>query len=224
MNSHLLWLCIFLTLTLAFANERITGGQSVSQLDGRPFSYQVLLSVQTREGEFLCGGGLITNSHILTAAHCVTFFNPNTNKSELAESIEVNYGIRAASEANPETTAQVDYYSIGDYSPTNLRDDIAVLQVDRAILETEYTSIVPFYRGQIVEGSKYRVAGWGRTNDNTTDQSLEDLQYVELSVLSDAQCETRYLDYNRTGQFCLSGGAKDTCPVCFNHCEANFLG
>lgn len=49
--------------------NRIVGG---NKADPGEFPYQVRLNIRSRRGSSLCGGVIIDQRHILTAAHCVT--------------------------------------------------------------------------------------------------------------------------------------------------------
>lgn len=49
--------------------NRIVGG---NRADPGEFPYQVRLNIRSRRGSSLCGGTIIDQRHILTAAHCVT--------------------------------------------------------------------------------------------------------------------------------------------------------
>ena len=50
-------------------NNRIVGG---NKAEPGEFPYQVRLNIRSRRGSSLCGGVIIDQRHILTAAHCMT--------------------------------------------------------------------------------------------------------------------------------------------------------
>ncbi|KAJ8977604.1 hypothetical protein NQ317_011776 [Molorchus minor] len=84
--------------------------------------------------QYACEATLISPSHLLTAAHCVTFINKN-------EEVPVNKiavylgGSKDALGADRETVAEVKVYH--SYDPLTLFNDLAILQLERNVSLTE---------------------------------------------------------------------------------------
>jgi hypothetical protein len=180
-----------------FAGKRIVGGQDA---DAREFQYQVFL----HGGGYTCGGVLIADRFVLTAAHCGDYMDmviigahTLNNKEECRETRTV--------------VRRVDYPT---YNNPTYAQDIALLELDAP---SEYTPIKLFTHQPDLEnleaaGTMLTVSGWGRLSDGGPAANV--LQKAQVPVISNAECQAKYPEETITdSMFCAAypGGGVDAC-------------
>lgn len=139
---------------------RIVGGRE-SQFGDWP--WQVLVKESAFIGLFTknkCGGVLISDRHVLTAAHC----QPGFLASLIVELGE--YDISGNSEFMPTMEKRVKRVVVHkDYKAPTFENDIAILELESNISRQPH--IVPICMpptlDEVYEGQMGIVTGWGRT-------------------------------------------------------------
>ncbi|XP_006835578.1 PREDICTED: granzyme B-like [Chrysochloris asiatica] len=174
---------------------KIIGGQEVKP-HSRPYMAYIQYSKQHKE---ICGGFLIKEDFVLTAAHCfgcfmnVTLGAHNINQTEKTQQfIPVRRAIRHPA-----------------YNDTILLNDIMLLQLEKKARLTKTVSILrlPKENSQVMPGKTCRVAGWGKRSLN--DRPSPTLYEVNLTVQKDQMCESRYPKYyNNTSEICVGDPKK----------------
>ncbi|XP_057576733.1 mast cell protease 3-like [Hippopotamus amphibius kiboko] len=175
-------------------------GKIIEGHEVKPHSrpYMAFLRYQISQKSFICGGFLVREDFVLTAAHC------------LGSSTSVTLG--AHNIHQQERTQQVILVRRAiphpDYDSKNLVNDIMLLQLTRKANLTSAVSPIrlPWRREPVKPGMVCSVAGWGRLGVN--DPVAEKLQEVELEVQRDEQCSSRYKDYNNNTQICAGDPRK----------------
>lgn len=166
-------------------NAKITGGTSTVISE---FPWQVYYI----SGNFRCGGTIINNKWVLTAAHCTI----NSSGGAIpASDMFVKVGAN-----NPSITIEGKTYSVTQvivheaFNDQTLLNDIALLRIKDSI---NFTNAKPIKlisnddvaEGAIVPGVMTWITGWGYTsvNPNVIPTTL---QKVQLPIVSNSQAAT----------------------------------
>nr|AYN79047.1 cocoonase 4 [Heliconius aoede] len=180
-------------------NNRIVGGYNVSIEE---FPYQVHLLI-SRDGEFFeCGGSIISNKTILTAAHCLAG----------ASSVYVRLGATSSSDEG-ETIASNKLTQHPKYSKKTYDYDIGIVTLDNPIkLDGVKTKIVRLTDKdtQVKPGQNVIVSGWGATSENG--DGSDSLLAVDVPIVSNDECRKVYRSLT-IRMFCagVPQGGKDAC-------------
>lgn len=181
---------------------RIVGGEETTI---REAPYQV--SLQT-SGHHFCGGSIIGNKWVLTAAHCAT----NSAKSYRIRSGSTLVNSGGSVHRVQQVIRHKDYKNNKNGIPVN---DIALLRIvdSDAFQFTNERKAVKLYQGAAssLVNKKALVTGWGNTNSGTPVV----LHKVSVPVISTQKCNNDYRDYGGvpSGQICAGypAGSKDAC-------------
>ncbi|XP_032121361.1 cathepsin G [Sapajus apella] len=185
----LLLLLAFLLPPGAEAGEIIGGRET------RPHSrpYMAFLQIQSPAGRSNCGGFLVREDFVLTAAHCwgssinVTLGAHNVRRRETTQQhVPVRRAIR-----HPQ------------YDPQNIRNDIMLLQLSQRIRRNRNVSPVALPRTleRLRPGTLCTVAGWGLVSQT---RRTDILREVQLRVQRDEQCLRTYGGaYDSRTQLCV---------------------
>ncbi|XP_023783872.1 prothrombin isoform X2 [Cyanistes caeruleus] len=174
---------------------RVVGGDD-AEVGSSP--WQVMLYKKSPQ-ELLCGASLISDTWILTAAHCL--FYPPWDKNLSTNDILVRIGkhVRAKYEKNKEKIALLDKIIIHPkYNwKENMDRDIALMHLKRPISFSDYIHPVCLPTKEVVQrlmlaGYKGRVTGWGNLKETwaTNPSNLPTvLQQVNLPIVDQSTCK-----------------------------------
>ncbi|KAH8380782.1 hypothetical protein KR200_010423, partial [Drosophila serrata] len=157
---------------------RITNGKNAKE---NQFPYQVGLSFSSSDGGWWCGGSIIANNWVVTAAHCTSG----------ASSATIYYG--ATVRTSPKfthTVASKDFVQHANYISLTVRNDISLIKTptvsfSSAVNKIALPAIASSYSTYV--GRTAVASGWGLTSDSAT-AVAKDLQYTDLTVISNAEC------------------------------------
>ncbi|XP_002696691.3 duodenase-1 [Bos taurus] len=194
-------LLLFLVALLFPTEEagRIIGGHKAKP-HSRP--YMAFLQFKISGEPQRCGGFLVREDFVLTAAHCLG--------SSLSTSINVTLGAHNIKER--EMTQQVipvrRPIPHPDYNDETWANDIMLLKLMRKAHVTTTVSPISLPRDwdTVNPGMMCSVAGWGRRGVNMP--STDKLQEVDLEVRSEEECKDRFQDYNASIQICAGDPSK----------------
>ncbi|XP_049540822.1 brachyurin-like [Anopheles darlingi] len=196
----------------AVPSHRIVGGQEASP---GQFPYQVALLGEFEFGIALCGGSILTNLYVLTAAHCIV-------EGPLNEPITGGIAIIGAQNHIVVELSQqrIPYEPSGIvahplYTLTNIRNDIGVVRLNSPIT---FNNLVQPVRlparsdNRQFGGLIGTVSGFGRTSD--ANPAISDvLMYTSNPVMINADCISYYnSDLIEPQNVCLSSaGGRNVC-------------
>ncbi|KAJ8668467.1 hypothetical protein QAD02_010130 [Eretmocerus hayati] len=198
--------------------DRIVGGSATAM---REYPWMVALEFRTpkEDKKMACGGSLITNQHILTAAHCIKGLSIPRGWSLVSVRLG-EWDTRTNPDCNADTCAN-QYESIPVkeaivhelYDPIAQHNDIGIIFMDRPV---EFSHDIKPICLPTNDGilPKLTVAGWGR---NETSEYSEKLLQVRVPHVSLQSCGAIYKDRNTPvkltdDQLCAGGEeSKDSC-------------
>jgi len=159
-------------------NDRIVGGTKASPAE---YPWQVTLLFR---GQHMCGGTLISDRHVVTAAHC--FQGPLADRRQWL----VGVGLTSLEHVTRNNVVRVAKVSVHERyvhePPTN---DIALLTLAQPLRinqgELVRTACLP-QKGEDFEGQTCTITGWGSMYEGGP--ATKHLQEVDLPVISNAQC------------------------------------
>ena len=176
--------------------------------------WQVKVFMHTAHGVGHCGGSLIGNDWVLTAAHCVNLTDDSHNRIAV-ERFTVRLGSSYASSGGRVVGVEQVIAHPG-YSPNGHHHDIALLKLSESVLGTKEVKPV-----QLASDNLERlfggvsdcavVTGWGRVKFDDKAGS-EELRAVGLPIVSNDQCQAVYRDVT-DAQICAGyrDGGRDSC-------------
>jgi secreted trypsin-like serine protease len=160
---------------------RIVGGQNARPYE---FPWQVSVRKKATNGHF-CGGSVINDRWILTAAHCII--------GKLAQTLTVVVGEHQRSVVQSSVRQVLNVAAVHlhpSYNTVTQQNDIGLIQVDGSILFND--NIQPVCLAEAADlyvGRKCQTSGWGSTEFSVP--SLTDiLRYVTLNITSNTYCRT----------------------------------
>lgn len=192
------------------STKRIVGGKSVTK---GTWPWQAALY---REGQFQCGGVLVSDSWLLSAGHC--FYHTRTSHWKARLGL-----LRRGSEIPTpyEETRGIAHISVHpDYVDKGFINDIALLKLDSPASFSDHIRPIclPSASDHISawEGNSCTVIGWGKLMEEG--HAFPDtLQEVQLPVISSEECRRRTLFlpiYQITDNMFCAGyekGGRDAC-------------
>lgn len=191
------------------------------------FPWMALISYNTNEGpKFKCGGSILNEKYILTAAHCITdLVSPllGVRVGEYAISTKVDCETlqnqtKRCSKYPVQNLAIEEVVVHSNFSKEVINDDIGLLRVTRMNLNVENVRPVCLPTTEDTRNAKYNycvATGWGFTE--SYGNSADILQRVELPIMNLTQCRDIYQGQSKVKithkQVCAGGkGNKDSCP------------
>lgn len=131
-------------------NTRVVGGEN-ADLGLAPYQ----ISLQGMYGDHMCGGSIIGERDIVTAAHCVYGYNP-TYLRVVTGTVEW---------ANPGAKYFVEEYWVHcNYNYPMYHNDIALIRLNDSIVWNEYTKPALLPDAPLANGSQLLLTGWGSTS------------------------------------------------------------
>ncbi len=191
--------------SLINVKPKIVGGEEVQQIYPWMASLQSLLPNGTYQ--HFCGGSLIHEKWILTAAHCVLGVNP--------EQLRVVLGTLNLNNTNNAEIKLVNNIGIhAGYNRNVFLNDIALVELATPSSATPIRLADENMQNQLVENDSLTVSGWGRLSEGGNAPNV--LNEVSVPMRTYAQCLQAYpgnLSITSRDTICagLIQGGQDSC-------------
>ncbi|XP_061096472.1 mast cell protease 1A-like isoform X2 [Conger conger] len=166
-------LCVFVALYIAQSAEEDRVG-IVGGTDAAPHSRPYMVSLQVGKSH-LCGGILVREDFVLTAAHCNGF-----------RRYRVVLGAHSLN--SRESTQQALYIKrFYPHPKYNLEaNDIMLLKLNGKAKLTKFVQVIPLMTQRLPPGKVCSTAGWGDVGDNGTLPNK--LQEVNTTIIGQKKC------------------------------------
>ncbi|XP_073491610.1 transmembrane protease serine 9-like isoform X6 [Aquarana catesbeiana] len=167
-------------------SSRIVGG--ADSLDGK-WPWQVAVIDKELNGTYLCGGSLISQEWVMTAAHCIQ------NPIQLSN-YKVYLGMYQLGVTGPHTviTNVKNIIVNSQYSSVYTPGDIALLQLASPVTYTQYIMPIclPSSTTTFPCGTECWVTGWGTRSSGGSVVLNGTLQEVMVPLIDRNTCQTMY--------------------------------
>lgn len=201
-----LLLVLFAFFAATYAAPQIVGGEDAE--DGE-FPWQVQLRSSDSTGSLFCGGSVLNEEWVITAAHCC--------HGSLPRGVHVVAGgiLRIEDDEGEEQFSDVSEIIIHeDYQNADKGNDICLLHLTTKLEMTDFVQPVtlPAQMELTPEGTDLIVTGWGTLHSG--DFRLPDkLQKVTVPCVGDTTCNENYNPrYHITdSMICAGVEGKDSC-------------
>uniref|UniRef100_A0A672YV67 Peptidase S1 domain-containing protein n=3 Tax=Sphaeramia orbicularis TaxID=375764 RepID=A0A672YV67_9TELE len=178
----LLFFCVLICVEENALGSEIIHGQTV------PDDLMLYMaSVQNDKGIHLCGGFLISEDFVVTAAHCDPKGKP----------ISVVLGTHDLNKVNETMRYQVEKCKHPSYKDVGSGNDIMLLKLStKAKLGHRVQPVqLPKTEMKVKDKAKCRVAGWGRTSTNSKTSPV--LRVAGVSIINHKTCQKEWATVRR---------------------------
>uniref|UniRef100_A0A182Q656 Peptidase S1 domain-containing protein n=1 Tax=Anopheles farauti TaxID=69004 RepID=A0A182Q656_9DIPT len=170
-----------------YSDDKISFGQ-----DAKLFQYPWMALLRSRTGGFFCGGTLINERYVLTAAHCLRdndVAQVRLGEYDLNSTIDCDKHGECA--ASPQDIPVERIISHDMYSGRYKVNDIGLIRLARkaSLNDMVQPICLPVTPGLRTDQTIYFVAGWGQTHNAV---SSEKLQYTKLELMPNDECTRRW--------------------------------
>jgi len=182
--------------------ERIVGGS-----EAEPHSYPWMAALFV-DGSWFCGGSLISDEWVLTAAHCAK------DASEMVVMLGA-HNVREEQEEGRIELTTTDFFTHPDYNTFTLHNDLALVHLPRKVEFTDTIRPVclPAHSesGEKFDHLPAVASGWGKPTDSAESISPE-LRFVDTDTITNLICALEFPANVWKNIICISGkNGKSTC-------------
>lgn len=220
---------------VVYSSDKIVGGQN-AVFNSWPsivllqFKYMYSTGVGTFSVGTLCGGTLVNQDTVITAAHCynkqlqlndgtILSITPNAFYPSFESMYTVHLGVYDKSDLSGAVSISVKSFTIHpNYDAANFLDDIAIIKLSKKVDLTEKIQVACLPENSQLYPKKYDInayiVGWGKTNQaaSTTPNILQE---ALITVYDSSKCSLvgSGIPKNWNNQICAGKytGGVDSC-------------
>jgi len=182
-----------------------TGGRIIGGSETVPHRYpwMVALVQPNQPTRQFCGGTLISDRHVLTAAHCFD------QTSEYG--VHVAVGAHRLTQVSPQSTIPVQrIIRHQQWSPQNMKNDITILVLARPVTFSDKVRPACLPTASMTRNSNYFVTGWG-TMHPTQVVPPDPLMEVAAPEIDAGTCSRNWPVGNGATQICAGQRGHSSC-------------
>ncbi|CAH2237277.1 jg11242 [Pararge aegeria aegeria] len=159
-------------------DEKIVGGYVA---DIKDVPYQARLTIVTDSGAYGCGGSIISQRYVLTAAHCLA----------RAKTVYVRVGSNYADREGALYSA-TKFWQHPNYNNKTIDNDVGIVSPSIPIqFDTNTKAIKLASKGRnIPAGTEALVSGWGLTSENG--KGSDRIMAIRVPTVSNEDCRKSY--------------------------------
>ncbi|KAL1492643.1 hypothetical protein ABEB36_010872 [Hypothenemus hampei] len=191
------------------AESRSIGASNVKQVQQWPWLAALYYAKQLKNesAEPFCGGALITDTHIITAAHCLQKNSPQEIRVRLGE-----FDFSTQNETRFQDCEVAEILNHENFVISTYENDISIIRLTHAVSFNSY--IWPLClppSGEDFVNQTAIVAGWGRQIYSGPNSPI--LLQVSVPVWPQESCQDSVLQRITEFNLCAAGydGGKDSC-------------
>ncbi|XP_026480464.1 brachyurin-like [Ctenocephalides felis] len=196
-------------LACAFSVQAHPSSRIVNGLEAGvgQFPIQVFLDLTNiRNEKSRCGGALLSDSWVLTAAHCF----------DDLKSMVVSVGahdISKSEEPHRQTRKPERYFQHEKYDKANLAYDLGLLKLDKPVELNDFVKLTKLNKDktETFVGKTATVSGWGISKDFPAFELPDKLQYTTLEVQPSEDCKKVWGPYMRDYILCAKFEKQNIC-------------
>ncbi|XP_075168805.1 trypsin-like [Haematobia irritans] len=198
---------IFALVSCAFAGflPDDLDGRIVNGVDTTIEKHPYQVSLQTTSGSHFCGGSIISEDIIVTAAHCMQSYTASQMKVRLG-STEYNTG--------GELVEVKSFRYHEGYNSKTMVNDIAVIRLKTPVRESSKIRYIALATSTPKTGTSAVVTGWGTKCYLTCVSLPKTLQVVDVAIVDEKACassEYKYGSEIKETMVCAYAENKDAC-------------
>uniref|UniRef100_A0A8C1QE14 Si:dkey-21e2.3 n=1 Tax=Cyprinus carpio TaxID=7962 RepID=A0A8C1QE14_CYPCA len=170
----------------------------VNGKEAEPHSRPYMVSVQAKE-HHICGGFLISDRFVMTAAHC------RKNSSSVLTVVLGAHDLKK-NENSVRFTVE-SYHQHPNYTNKSFHNDILLLKLEKNVQLNDNIKwiSIPAEEGNIEAGSVCSIAGWGSLA--AKGKGSNHLMETDVKVMNNMECERKWgkEDFSTSQMMCVHG-------------------
>ncbi|XP_050959730.1 duodenase-1-like [Labeo rohita] len=169
----------------------------VNGTEAKPHSRPYMVSLQKDNRQHKCGGFLISDRFVMTAAHCRKKNETLTAVIGAHDLTKSEGSVRIG--VSPTTSIQ----TLKDHT---LQNDIMLLRLEKEVEQNEIVKIIsiPTQEGDIKPDSVCSVAGWGRLS--LKGKKSKRLMEADVKIMNNTECKNKWKKkYSASEMMCVYG-------------------